>query len=109
MSNKEVLTPAGIELRQQLTREVKMHAAMARAKVLHPVRVYHAVECGKALTRLKDLIVNGGWNQWLVEQCGLNRMAANRYRRLARHPDRLTPYMTIREAYIAAGVIARKP
>ena len=37
-------------------------------------------------------------------------MTANRYVRLARQADRLTPDMTIREAYIAAGVITpRRP
>jgi hypothetical protein len=35
-------------------------------------------------------------------------MTVNRYMRLAQRTDRLTPYMTIREAYLAAGVIAPK-
>jgi hypothetical protein len=44
----------------------------------------------------------------MEEQCGLNRMTANRYMRLAKQAHVLTPYMTIRDAYIAAGVIAPK-
>jgi hypothetical protein len=39
------------------------------------------------------------------QQCGLNRMTADRYIRLASHTDRLEWQMSIREAYIAAGVI----
>jgi hypothetical protein len=35
-------------------------------------------------------------------------MTANRYIRLASWADQLTPYMTTREAYIAAGVITPK-
>jgi Protein of unknown function (DUF3102) len=98
--------PVDLEQRRQfLTDEIRKHAAGARSKTRHPVRVGHAVECGHALSELKQALRHGEWDRWVEEQCGLSRATANRYMRLASQADRLTPYMTIREAYIAAGVI----
>jgi len=91
--------------RQQLTDEIRKYAAGARAERLHPVRVRHAVECGQALVQLKELLRHGDWDRWVEEHCALSRATANRYMRLASRADRLTPYMSIRESYIAAGVI----
>ncbi len=94
--------------RQQLTDTIRQHAAGARSKTRHPIRVGHALECGHALAQLKELLRHGEWDRWLEEQCALSRATANRYMRLAVRADRLTPYMSIREAYLAAGVINRK-
>jgi hypothetical protein len=99
------LAPDAFERRQQLTHEVRKHAAGARSEKLHPVKVSHAVECGRALSQLKELLRHGEWDRWVEEHCALSRATANRYMRLASHSDRLTRYMSIREAYIAAGVI----
>jgi hypothetical protein len=99
--------PAGgfEQCRQLLTDEIRKHAAGARSERRHPTRVSHAVECGRALSQLKELLRHGDWDRWVEEQCGLSRATANRYMRLASHSDRLTRSMSIREAYIAAGVI----
>lgn len=98
--------PGAFEQRcQALTDTIRKHAAGARSEGRHPVRVGNAVECGKALTELKALLRHGDWDRWVQEQCGLSRSTANRYMRLADRADRLTPYMTIRAAYLAAGVI----
>ena len=105
----QTIVPTGSsERRLDLTAQIREHASGARSERLHPVRVRHAIACGKALAELKALFGKGGWNRWVEEQCALNRMTANRYMRLARRADRLTPYMTIREAYIAAGIITPK-
>jgi hypothetical protein len=96
---------AAEQRRQLLTGEVRKHAAGARSERLHPARIGHAVECGKALSQLKELLRHGHWDRWLEEQCALSRATASRYMRLASHSGRLTRYITIREAYIAAGVI----
>ena len=45
------------------------------------------------------------WDRWVEDQCALSRATANRYMRPVSRADRLTPYMTIREAYLAASVI----
>ncbi|MFO1500429.1 MAG: DUF3102 domain-containing protein [Verrucomicrobiota bacterium] len=89
----------------QLTEQICLHAAGARSKTRHPIRVGHVVECGRALSQLKRLLRHGEWDRWVKEHCALSRATANRYMRLARHADRLTCYMGIRDAYIAAGVI----
>ena len=102
------LPAASIERWQQLTDRIREHAEGARSVRLRPLRVRHAVECGKALVESKALLGRGGWNEWVEEQCGLHRMTANRYIRLASRADLLTPCMTIREAYIAVGVITPK-
>jgi hypothetical protein len=102
------------ERRRQLTDQIRKHAAGARQEGLHSVRVKHAVQCGKALLRLKVLLGRGGWGRWVQERCAVNRMTANRYIRLAGRAGLLAPSMSLREAYIAAGVITptrsiRKP
>jgi hypothetical protein len=109
MSNNDLPSDAP-ERRQLLTDEIRKHAAGARSKGLRRIKVGHAVECGHALSQLKQELRHGDWDRWVEEQCGLSRGTANRYMRLASRADRLTPYMSIRAAYIAAGVInARQP
>jgi len=105
MSINELISDAFEQRRQQLTDEIRQHAAGAQSERLHPVRVSHAVECGRALSQLKELLRHGDWDRWVQEQCALSRSTANRYMRLSSRTDRLTRYMTIREAYVAAGVI----
>jgi hypothetical protein len=109
MSDNDLGPDSLEQRRQQLTEEIRKHAAGARSERLHPVRVSHAVGCGNALSQLKELLRHGDWDQWVEEQCALSRATANRYMRLASHADRLTRYMTIREAYIAAGIINPRP
>jgi hypothetical protein len=105
MTTNDLASDAFEQRRQLLTDEIRKHAAGARSRTLHPIRVRHAVECGQALWQLRELLRHGDWDRWVEEQCALSRATANRYMRLARRADRVTPYMTIREAYIAAGVI----
>ena len=105
MSTNDLAADGFEQRRQLLTDEIRQHAAGARSERLHPVRVRHAVACGQALAQLKELLKHGDWDRWVVEQCALSRATANRYMRLASRSDRLTRYMTIREAYIATGVI----
>ena len=109
MSTKAAMPASSLKRRQQLTLRIKKHALGARKERLDPVRVGHAVQCGKALTKAKELLGYGTWSRWLEKECALNRMTANRYIRLANRADLLTPDMTIREGYIAAGVIPSKP
>ena len=93
-----------------LTKAIAAHALGVRSKGLlrYHVRVQHAIECGKALAELKQLLGYGRWGAWVKERCGLNRMTANRYMRLSGRTEKLTRYMTIREAYLAAQVITEK-
>jgi Protein of unknown function (DUF3102) len=109
MTSKAKPPAASSERRQKLTDEIRKQALGARSDGLHPVRVRHAVRCGKALAKLKKLLDHGDWSRWVEERCAVNRMTANRYIRLASRADLLTPDMTIREAYIAVGVITPKP
>jgi hypothetical protein len=65
---------------------------------------------GLERSSLSSGLRHGDWDRWVAERCALSRATANRYMRLASRPDRLTPYVTIREAYLAAGVInPRRP
>jgi hypothetical protein len=101
--------PGGdVDRRQQLTEEIRNHACAARTELLHPARVKNAIACGKVLSELRELLGHGEWTAWVEKQCGLNRMTANRYIRLASRTDKLVWHMSIREAYIAAGVITPK-
>jgi hypothetical protein len=109
MMTNDLASSALNQRRQHLTREIRKHAEGIRSERLHPVRVKHAVECGKALSQLKELLKHGDWDRWVQEQCALSRATANRYMRLASGAGQLTRYMTIREAYIAAGVIKPRP
>src|SRR5260370_39574771 len=108
MASTALLSSDSDERRQKLTDQIRNHALGARCERLHSVRVGHAVECGKAIAALKELLGHGNWNQWVEERCAVNRMTANRYIRLARRSDLLTPNMTIREAYLAVGIITPK-
>ena len=105
MISKEILATDPDPRRRELTVEIRTHAAGARSERLHPVRVRHAVACGRALLQLRELLGHGEWARWVKEQCVLSRATANRYMRLSKNTERLTRFMTIREAYLAAGVI----
>ena len=105
MSTNDLAADGFEQRRHLLTDEIRQHAEGSRSERLHPVRLRHAVTCGQALAQLKELLKHGDWDRWVVEQCALSRATANRYMRLASRTDQLTPCMTIREAYIAAGVI----
>jgi hypothetical protein len=105
---KNIRATAPKDRQRDLTNEVRTHAKGARSESLHQIRVGHAVACGKALLQLRELLGHGNWTRWLEEECRVNRMTANRYMRLASHKGKLKRDMTIREAYLAAGVIAPK-
>ena len=91
--------------RKQLTQAIKDAASRMRAKERYAAKLRSAVQCGRALLQLRQLIQRGSWNRWVVEHCRLNRMTANRYIRLAGRTHLIARTMTLREAYIAAGVI----
>jgi hypothetical protein len=107
--NTPAIPPGGDgDRRQQLTEQIRTHATAARTERLHPLKVKNAIACGKALSELRDLVGHGEWTACVEQECGLNRMTANRYMRLARQTDKLVWHMSVREAYIAAGVITPK-
>ena len=108
MDSNDLNPVTDAELQQQLADRVQYHAAQARSARIHRLRVAHAVECGQTLLRLKELVGRGHWAGWVQQRCGLSRMTANRYMRLAGQTDKLAPMMSIRGAYLAAGII-RKP
>jgi hypothetical protein len=91
--------------RQQLLREIKKRAKAARAEKLYGVRLENAMACGRALCQLREVLGHGSWGSFVEDRCGMSRMTANRYMRLASRTKKLDPNMSIREAYIAAGVI----
>jgi hypothetical protein len=91
--------------RERLTREIKEAVLRMRGVSGEVERAGNAIACGRALLELREVVGRGSWNRWMVERCGLNRMTANRYIRLARGAHLIARAMTLREAYIAAGVI----
>src|SRR5690348_11935182 len=92
---------------RHLTEKVRTLASGARSHALRSARVQQAVDCGKALFALKAVVERGCWSQWLEKHCAVNRMTANRYMRLSGRATQVTPRMTLRKAYLAAGVIKR--
>jgi hypothetical protein len=107
MNSNDIL-PAKVARRQELISQVREYTARLRSEQHRWPKVKLAVECGKALIELKGVVEPGGWICLLQNSCGLNRMTANRYMRLARRADVLTRPMWMRQAYILAGVITPK-
>jgi hypothetical protein len=100
------LTPADFDQRRrQLTEQIQEYAAGAKSGTLRRIRLGHAIACGHALAELKELLKHGDWVRWVEARCPFSRSTAHRYMRLASGANRVSPRMTIREGYIAAGVI----
>jgi len=71
-----------------------------------------AVECGDLLLRQKASLPHGGWLDWLAEHCpDISAETARRYMRLAKRSREtdLTDAASLRQAYLATGVLPKAP
>jgi hypothetical protein len=69
-----------------------------------------AIEAGTILCQVKQLLPHGEWQKWLAENVnGISDRTAEKYMKLARktnHGSELTDdWKTLREAYLATGII----
>lgn len=72
--------------------------------------VVAAIECGKIMTKAKDLVGHGNWEKWLLDNCpDIAEITARRWMRLAKgsHVIDLKDCQSIRQAYLACGIIPR--
>lgn len=66
------------------------------------------IECGQLLKQQKDSLKHGGWIEWLRANCpDIHERTAQRYMKLANttHVSFLQDASTVRQAYIAAGIM----
>ena len=71
-----------------------------------------AVECGDLLTRQKASLPHGSWLPWLAEHCpDISVETGRRYMRLAKRSQvtDLTDATSLRQAYLATGVLPDSP
>jgi len=71
-----------------------------------------AVQCGDLLTRQKASVPHGAWLDWLAAYCpAISAETARRYMRLAKrsHVTDLTDATSLRQAYLATGVLPEPP
>ena len=76
--------------------ELTLSALGARIEALHQAAcgeartaMEHALECGRLLLRAKVLTGHGTWLPWLQAHCTIGSRQAQRYMRLASHPEAL--------------------
>ena len=70
--------------------------------------VVAAIECGKMLTKAKELVGHGGWEKWLLDWCGnISHDTSCRWMKMAKiaHVQDLSNCKNITRAYIACGII----
>ena len=71
-----------------------------------------AVQCGDLLTRQKASVPHGTWLDWLAAHCPtISTETARRYMRLAKRSQvtDLTDATSLRQAYLATGVLPEPP
>jgi hypothetical protein len=71
-----------------------------------------AVQCGDLLTRQKASVPHGTWLDWLATHCpDISAETARRYMRLSKrsHETDLTDATSLRQAYLATGVLPEPP
>jgi hypothetical protein len=71
-----------------------------------------AVQCGDLLTRQKASVTHGTWLDWLATHCpDISAETARRYMRLSKRSQvtDLTDATSLRQAYLATGVLPEPP
>ena len=71
-----------------------------------------AVQCGDLLTRQKASVPHGTWLDWLATHCpDISAETARRYMRLSKRSQvtDLTDATSLRQAYLATGVLPEEP
>jgi Protein of unknown function (DUF3102) len=72
------------DLAQAIEREHQAAIGSARSAI------EHAVACGRLLIQAKDTVPHGGWLDWIDHNVTIGRRQAQKYMRLAEHPDALS-------------------
>lgn len=102
-----------VNLAEQINRSFEESVALAtQAKDQATTAINKALECGQLLLQQKAALKHGGWLEWLDANCPqLNERIARRYMALAKrtHESDLNDATTLRQAYLACGIIHEKP
>lgn len=67
-----------------------------------------AIECGKMLCTAKGMVGHGGWEKWLLDNCGnIDQETARRWMVLSKscHGRNFEDCNSLRQAYIACGIL----
>lgn len=114
MSDEQIqlnLAPAILETYRDATRLADEARGVASAAVAK------AIECGQLLIRQKETLGHGSWLDWLDANVPeISRWTARRYMALAKgaesngaHVPHLADATSVRQAYIATGIIPTNP
>ena len=115
----EVLPPATPGALLSIDLSASINAAFATARSAADsatdqarAAITAAVQCGDLLTRQKASIPHGAWLAWLADHCpAISAETARRYMRLAKRSQEtdLTDAASLRQAYLATGVLPEPP
>jgi hypothetical protein len=93
------------------SRLAKIESAIFSVKKHAELALRAAIETGHYLEESARKSKKGEWGAWLVKHCpGLARSTAHKYRTLARNVSHVrhgVPMQTLRQAYIAVGLVPR--
>jgi hypothetical protein len=102
-----------VNLAEQINRTYEESVALAtQAKDQATTAITKALECGNLLLQQKAALQHGGWLEWLDANCPqIDERTARRYMGLAKrtHVSDLNEAATLRQAYLACGIIHEKP
>lgn len=100
-------------LLKKLAREIRQlytntDALVKSAKEKGRAAIAEAILCGSKLNEAKKVVGHGGFLKWLKKNCkGVTDRTARNYMTLAnrKHVSNLNDYNSLRQAYIAVGII----
>ena len=102
-----------VNLAEQINRAFEESVALAtQAKDQATTAITKALECGQLLLQQKAALKHGGWLEWLDANCAqIGERTARKYMALAKrnHDSDLNDAGTLRQAYLACGIIQEKP
>lgn len=102
-----------VNLAEQINLAFEQSVALAtQAKDQASTAIAKALECGQLLLQQKAALKHGGWLEWLAANCPkICERTARRYMGVAKrtHVADLNDATTLRQAYLACGIIQEKP
>jgi hypothetical protein len=102
-----------VNLAEQINRTYEESVALAtQAKDQATTAITKALECGQLLLQQKAALKHGGWLEWLDANCPqISEQTARRYMALSKrsHVSDLNDAATLRQAYLACGIVHEKP
>ena len=111
LDHKKLNTLTDAALAREInTRLPKIEAAIYSAREHANLALKAAIEIGAYLNEAKRRAEKGKWGDWREKHCrALSKATAYRYMDLARKVSHVRRGMTIRQAYIACGILPDEP